>query len=278
MIYSTCLETNTPVKAAMDLHLQCVQSSFPNEIIGVFLHGSQNYHLNTPESDVDTRALVLPTFEEIALNKAPVSQELCFDDGGRCVVRDVRLVFREFLKQNPDSLEILCTHYHILNEKYAGDFYPVLQHADQIARYDPRSFVKSLYGMICSNERKLSNTLSTAYDRGLKAPALTKPLSTVCRLVDMLDAYVNGKPFSFCLVPPDWPDLLRLKASPGVTARYIYENLVGCMEAARNLIAHADEEFSGVIDDRIPTFLDATLINLVGHAISADSTFKEAIK
>lgn len=273
MLYSTCLETNHPVKEAMDRHLKRVQEVLPNEIVGVFLVGSQNYHLNTPESDVDTRVLVLPTFEQIALNKEPISKELSFEDGGKCVVRDVRLVFHEFLKQNPNCLEILCTSYYILNEKYAGDFYPVLQHADQIARYAPYTFCRSLYGMISSNENRLSRTIATAYRCGLKAPELIKPLVGICRLVDMFDSYVNGRPFSSCLTPPNWPDLLRLKTFPGITAGYVSETLAGCMAAARSLFDRAGREYSDVIDDRVPALLNAALVNLVGLAVSTDPVF-----
>lgn len=276
MLYSTCLETNSPVKEAIDRHLKRVQETFPNEIIGVFLVGSQNYHLNTPESDVDTRALVLPTFQEIALNKEPVSKELRFEDGGHCIVRDVRLVFRELLKQNPNCLEILCTSYYLLNEKYAGDFYPVLQHGNQIARYCPRLFVKSVYGMICSNVQKLRSTLSAVHKEAVYTPTLTKPLVTIIRMVDMLEAYMKGCPFSGCLTPSNLVDLLHLKKTPTIGSGYIHNSLESLTCAARDMVCRADKEFADVIDDRIPTFLDATLINLVSLAISTDPVYKEA--
>lgn len=276
MLYSTCLETNSPVKEAMDRHLKRVQETFPNEIIGVFLVGSQNYHLNTPESDVDTRALVLPTFQEIALNKEPVSKELSFEDGGKCVVRDARLVFRELLKQNPNCLEILCTSYYLLNEKYAGDFYPVLQHANQIARYCPRLFVKSVHGMICSNEKKLLNMLAPAHQSDADASSLVKPLVTIMRMADMLEGYIKGRPFSWRLTPSNCAELLLLKTNPGITAGYVYNSLAQTMAEISDLLNRADQECPDVIDDRIPTFLDATLINLVSLAISTDPVYKEA--
>lgn len=276
MLYSTCLETNLPVKEVIDRHLKRVQETFPNEIIGVFLVGSQNYHLNTPESDVDTRALVLPTFQEIALNKEPVSKELRFEDGGHCAVRDVRLVFREFLKQNPNCLEILCTSYYLLNEKYAGDFYPVLQHANAIAWFNPRAFVKSVHGMICSNEKKLLNMLTPANQSDADASSLVKPLVTIMRMADMLEGYIKGRPFSWCLTPSDCAELLLLKTNPGITAGYVYNSLAQTMSEVSNLLSRADQECPDVIDDRIPTFLDATLINLVSLAVSSDPDYKEA--
>lgn len=276
MILSPALESDPSVRVAMERHLDRVRSEYPNEIVGVFLVGSQNYGLATEQSDVDTRALVLPTFQQIALNKEPVSKELSFEDGGKCVVRDVRLVFRELLKQNPNCLEILCTSYYILNEKYAGYFYSVLQHANQIARYCPRLFVKSVYGMICSNAQKLRSALSAAHKEAVYTPTLTKPLVAIIRMVDMLEAYMKDCPFSGCLMPSDPVDLLRLKHTPAIGSGYIYNSLESLTCAARDLVCRADKEFAGVIDDRIPIFLDATLINLLRLSISSDPTYKEA--
>ena len=47
-------------------------------VFGVFLVGSQNYGLDDENSDVDTRAVVLPTLYELATNKPPVSTTLMF--------------------------------------------------------------------------------------------------------------------------------------------------------------------------------------------------------
>lgn len=42
----------------------------PQNIIGCFLIGSQNYHLSDKESDVDTVVLVAPTLKELLLTKS----------------------------------------------------------------------------------------------------------------------------------------------------------------------------------------------------------------
>ena len=43
---------------------------FPEDrIVGIFLQGSQNYGLEIPSSDVDTKLIVVPTFEEIAFSR-----------------------------------------------------------------------------------------------------------------------------------------------------------------------------------------------------------------
>ena len=38
-------------------------------VVGVFLYGSQNYELDYEGSDIDSKAIVLPTLNDIVLNK-----------------------------------------------------------------------------------------------------------------------------------------------------------------------------------------------------------------
>lgn len=46
-------------------HYQDALKRFPkNRIVGCFLQGSQNYGLETPSSDVDTKLIVVPSFDE----------------------------------------------------------------------------------------------------------------------------------------------------------------------------------------------------------------------
>ena len=42
-------------------------------VFGTYLQGSQNYNLDLPTSDIDTKTIVIPTFEDIALNRKAVS-------------------------------------------------------------------------------------------------------------------------------------------------------------------------------------------------------------
>lgn len=42
-------------------------------VYGVFLYGSQNYGTDTEQSDVDAKAIIVPSFHELVLKK-PVSQ------------------------------------------------------------------------------------------------------------------------------------------------------------------------------------------------------------
>ena len=48
------------------------------DVILASVYGSQNYALETEESDVDSYLIVMPPLEDLALNRKPVSKELMY--------------------------------------------------------------------------------------------------------------------------------------------------------------------------------------------------------
>lgn len=94
-----------------------LQDYTEDQLLGVFLYGSQNYGLRTENSDVDTKAILIPTVQDLVLGK-PVSREIQLENGEHCVVKDLRELIRMFEKQGIDPLEILFTDYCLINQKY----------------------------------------------------------------------------------------------------------------------------------------------------------------
>ena len=85
-----------------------------DRIVGVFCQGSQNYGLDFEGSDIDTKCIITPTFEEIAMNKKPVSTTHVLDNNEHLDAKDIRLYIQTFKKQNLNFLEILFTPYKII--------------------------------------------------------------------------------------------------------------------------------------------------------------------
>lgn len=50
------------------------------DVILASVYGSQNYALETKESDVDSYLIVMPSLKDLALNRKPVSRELMYVD------------------------------------------------------------------------------------------------------------------------------------------------------------------------------------------------------
>ena len=88
------------------------------QIVGIFLQGSQNYGLDTEESDIDTKLIVLPKFEDIAFNRQPISTTHIRENDEHIDFKDLRLYIQTFRKQNINFLEILFTDFKILNNEY----------------------------------------------------------------------------------------------------------------------------------------------------------------
>ena len=107
-------EHDTMIFKRLKQHLNYVKEQFPNnDIVYIALQGSQNYNLDyyTEEytSDVDTKAIILPTLEDIILNEKPTSITLLVptvhngivcEPSEHCDVKDIRLMFECFKKES----------------------------------------------------------------------------------------------------------------------------------------------------------------------------------
>ena len=71
----------------------------PDRIVGVFLYGSQNYGFANPDSDVDSKLIIVPSFEDMCLKSDWLSKELHLEDE-HIEVKDIRELRNMFLKQN----------------------------------------------------------------------------------------------------------------------------------------------------------------------------------
>lgn len=62
------------IMQAIEEHKAKVLEQYPiYQVLGIFVYGSQNYSLATKDSDIDTKAIIIPTIENLALN--PIKQE-----------------------------------------------------------------------------------------------------------------------------------------------------------------------------------------------------------
>ena len=92
------------------------------KVIALFLQGSQNYNLdiydNEYKSDIDVKAIVLPTIQDIILNRTPISTTIVLDNNEHIEVKDIRIMKDMFIKQNISYIELLYTNYYVINPKY----------------------------------------------------------------------------------------------------------------------------------------------------------------
>lgn len=118
-------------------------------IIGTFLHGSQNYNLDTEESDVDTVSIYVPTVD-FAIVNSPKNHQLIMEDGSNehCTIKDIRNYINELLKSNPNAIELLYTKYSFYTTPL--DYYNFkyfINNRENFLKYNLSSFFDAADGM-----------------------------------------------------------------------------------------------------------------------------------
>ena len=79
------------------------------KVVGTILYGSNNYRLDTPESDRDYKIIVTPNFDELYLKKDLNGAALPFSylDPEHYSYMDVRTFANNLAKGNPNAIEML---------------------------------------------------------------------------------------------------------------------------------------------------------------------------
>lgn len=170
------------------------------EVVGVFLQGSQNYLLDYENSDIDTKAIVLPKFEDFVLNKPPVSTTHILPNNAHIDIKDIRTMFDCFKKQNINFIEILFTKYQKFNKKYKYLFQPLIDNREIIARYNNYASINCIAGMSLEKYKALKHPYPNLVDKIEKYGYDAKQLSHIIRLNEFIKNYIDGKPYADCLI------------------------------------------------------------------------------
>ena len=176
------------LKARYDM---VVEKYGENHILGVFLYGSQNYLLATENSDIDVKAIYIPSMTEIALNKKPISKELHYmekDIETHIEIKDIRLMYQMWQKQNINFTEILYTDYCVINPNYQYYWNSIVALRDLIVRYNPQKTVTSV-------SAQALNTLLSSSITG-------KKIANAYRLKYFIENYLKNKDYLDCLIMP----------------------------------------------------------------------------
>lgn len=136
------------IQQALEEHKQAViNAGFnKNRIFAICLYGSQNYGLSTENSDVDTKAIIIPTLKDLCnfTAKKPYVKELELPNNEKCVIMDIRHLVENLLKQNINYVEVLYTKYNWVNPKYQRIWNELQSIREQIAYYDVNRGIQSM--------------------------------------------------------------------------------------------------------------------------------------
>lgn len=186
---------------------------FPeNRIVGIFLQGSQNYGLATPQSDVDTKLIVTPTFKDIAMNRKPVSTTHIKANEEHIDFKDIRLYIQTFRKQNLNFLEILYTDFAIVNPIYEKQWNRLVESREAITHFNPYRSVQSMKGIALEKYHAMEHEYPSKIEVLKKYGYDSKQLHHLVRVEDYLGRYINGESYESCLDPgPMKQELIEIK-------------------------------------------------------------------
>lgn len=186
---------------------------FPeNRIVGIFLQGSQNYGLATPQSDVDTKLIVTPIFKDIAMNRKPVSTTHIRTNEEHIDFKDIRLYIQTFRKQNLNFLEILYTDFAIVNPIYEKQWNRLVESREAITHFNPYRSVQSMKGIALEKYHAMEHEYPSKIEVLKKYGYDPKQLHHLVRVEDYLGRYINGESYESCLDPgPMKQELIEIK-------------------------------------------------------------------
>ena len=183
-------------------HYEEARTLFADDrIVGCFLQGSQNYGLALPSSDVDTKLIVVPTFQDIALNRQPVSTTYVRTNDEHIDLKDIRKYVEHFRKQNLNFLEILFTDYFIINPLYADQWNRLVDAREAIAHMNMYRAVKSMKGIALEKFHAMEHPYPSKIDIIKKYGFDGKQVHHLIRVDDYLTRYINGESYKDCLKP-----------------------------------------------------------------------------
>ena len=192
------------MKRVQDHYDEALQYFPEEQIVGVFLQGSQNYELDYEGSDVDTKLIVVPSFRDICLNKKPVSTTHVRANDEHTDWKDIRLYMETFRKQNLNFLEILFTDFYIINPMYKEEWDRLVEAREFIARMNPYRAVKSMKGIALEKFHAMEHRYPSKADIIDKYGYDGKQTSHQIRVYDYLRRYIAGEDYESCLRPSDY--------------------------------------------------------------------------
>ena len=156
--------TDQWIMAQVERHYREALMRYPeHRIIGVFLQGSQNYGLDYEGSDIDTKCILAPSWEDLCFNRKAVSTTHVLDNEEHLDAKDIRLYMQCFRKQNLNFVEILFTPYKIINPLYREFWNELIENNEQIAHYDMR-WLKPIDESILAEVVEKYHTIITVED------------------------------------------------------------------------------------------------------------------
>lgn len=229
--------------------------SLGKEVVAIFLQGSQNYELDEYsdeyQSDIDTKCIILPTLEDIVNSKSPYSSTHVCANNEHIDIKDIRVMFDMFKKQNNAYIELLFTKYYYINPKYEKLVMELKSLAEPISRMHPNQALRCMAGTSAEKFKALEHPYPNTMDKINKFGYDPKQLHHILRLNDFMKRFIAGESYDRCLVPNHVGYLMQVKKG-------LYS-----LAEARRLAYETDQANKQLKEENIvvPEFIDQDIVN-----------------
>jgi hypothetical protein len=260
------------IQDGVKAHLDFFREKYPTkDWFVIAAQGSMNYGMFDEDSDVDTKILTIPSLEDLALNKPPISHTLILDNNEHCDVKDIREYFKIVRKQNINFTEIFFTDYWLVNPSYIDLWLTLRNNAELITTGNLNRLGKCCYGMCQEKAHALCHPYPSKLHLLEKYGFDSKQLTHAMRMQDFLTDILEGKTFKESLIPHN-PSLLmaikRYKIEMSKTDAI--EKMALVCDAVKDLsdkiIAENKDEYSPEADK----VLNDTLVAIVKNSIEKE--------
>ena len=191
------------IEAAVETHARKVKQfieKFGAQHFMTVLIGSQNYGLDSKDSDIDTFSFVMPSLNDLITGKPPLSFEFDTDDG-KCSVKDYRLAFNLLRKPSPNSVECFVSKY----KYYEPEYSKILEYF--LGKEAPLRIIThaNFHNML----NAIAGTARMLHGRNMTEG---KKYSHCLRLQELAQKYLDcdANPFEYLLLSPENTEVARL--------------------------------------------------------------------
>ena len=251
-------------------HLEFALDRYNTDWFVICLQGSQNYNLADKSSDIDTKLLTIPSLDDLALNKKPLSTTCILPNEEHCDCKDVREYFKIFRKSNINFVEILWTDYWIVNPKYEDLWLELLRDREEYARYNPYAAVSCMKGMASEKLHALDHEYPSRMSYIEKYGFDPKQLSHLVRIYFFIQEYIKGNKYQDCLVlNEERRDLLLdiKRTGLNLTKESAIEMGKDCFQQISILADNFRKHTSNQPDKDLDSRLDNILLRIIKRSI-----------
>lgn len=223
-----------------------------HEVVFLALYGSQNYYLDTPESDVDAYCVVMPSVKELTCGLSDGKPRRYTFETGTVKTKAIGEMAKMYLMQSINFCETLFTPHIVINGNYAKTVMRLRENAEFIASADITHQLHSTQGM-------LMNEGDRAKDASLDMRTRRKAIARMFYCDSFMCKRYFMRAFADSLDPRSeqlYGTMIALKRNE--TCVYPFNTEQGLCEAVNDFQKHAKNRWESFKTKNIATHLDET--------------------